>query len=516
MKKKANLGSMYDAVMGDATVFNISHRTYNVLNIIFGFLSLMMVPVAFLYGNIVEGLALFFCSLCFIYAYFRSRWHRVRLLWVFTVSMYALFALIFFLFAGFKGYGLFLYLISYIALMSVTQDKPCSFAFRVTIANVVLLLLFDLCFPNASHPIVYSSKQMMWLFFVLILIVLNLITSSLKKNFIDDGLVVKNQMNEFESLLKNVTSSVQYASNIQNALLPKEEKLDQILEEHFVFYKPRDIVSGDFYWVEQVDGKTVVIAADCTGHGVPGAFMSMLGISLLNEIVLSKKVLHAGEILDLLRDQVKRNIPGSRDGMDIAVVVIDQESMTAEFAGANNPLYLMRDGEMHEYKGNRQPVGRYAKETEFTSQLLELRKGDLLYVFSDGYYDQVGGEAKKKYLIKNFKEFLLSIHQLPLKEQKERLELDFEAWKNASGLKHQLTFGEIDTIYFLLNENALQSKDKRYLFRERLRELEYYNIENLTKIIAECYTPELAEEIFMKLKTSGNQVDDVLVFGFKV
>ncbi len=247
--------------------------------------------------------------------------------------------------------------------------------------------------------------------------------------------VVK-QKDEIAEKNKSITDSIEYAKRIQTAILPSKEFAEEILPEHFILFRPRDIVSGDFFWMTKKDNLVVVIAADCTGHGVPGAFMSMLGVSFLNEIVNRHEVTSANVILNNLRRDIKKTLGQegkegeAKDGMDIALCVIDLEKMKMQYSGAYNPLYLYRNNELMETKADRMPIGIYVKEKEsFTNNEIELQKGDVFYIFSDGYQDQFGGEDGRKFKTKNYKQFLLEIHQKPMAEQREILDKRIDEWR---------------------------------------------------------------------------------------
>jgi len=234
---------------------------------------------------------------------------------------------------------------------------------------------------------------------------------------------------------KEITDSIGYAQRIQAAILPHKDYLDRVIPEYFVLFKPRDIVSGDFYWIKELDSSIIIVAADCTGHGVPGAFMSMLGITLLNELFVDGKSNSPGEILGELRTKVKAmlvqegNIRDQKDGMDMAIALINKEKKELQFAGAYNPLYLIRQGELIELKGDKQPIGIHWEETEFSNQLVELKDNDSVYVFSDGYVDQYGGDHRKKFKTHKFKEMLLSVQSEPMEKQKQLIEETFELWR---------------------------------------------------------------------------------------
>jgi len=235
---------------------------------------------------------------------------------------------------------------------------------------------------------------------------------------------------------KHITDSIEYAQRIQRALLPSLELFTDRLE-NFVLYKPRDIVSGDFYWVNMIEDKHVIITADCTGHGVPGAFMSMLGVTMLNDIVNNKKVLSPEKILVELRNMIvhslkqqqQENGTNVKDGMDMTVCVIDYKINKLYYAGANNPLYHIRNGELTQHKADKMPVAVHEVMEDFSLNVIDLEKGDTFYTFSDGYADQFGGPQQKKFLSKNFRNVLLEMQELSMYEQGVKLNEIFEEYK---------------------------------------------------------------------------------------
>ena len=251
------------------------------------------------------------------------------------------------------------------------------------------------------------------------------------------------QMAEIVSQKKLILDSINYARNIQSAIFPSQDHTDQILKDHFIFFKPRNTVSGDFYFLKEINEDFFVLAAaDCTGHGVPGAFMSILGITFLNDIISLNiergKALLANDILDQLRSKIKTSLHQTgeigelQDGMDIALCIIDRQMMCMQYAGANSPAYIIRRGastELFELKPDSMPIGIYKnKKDAFANQIVRLEPGDALYLFSDGYKDQFGGTDGRKYLSRNFKELLLSIAILPMAEQRKILEETHNAW----------------------------------------------------------------------------------------
>ncbi len=236
---------------------------------------------------------------------------------------------------------------------------------------------------------------------------------------------------------KHITDSIMYAKRIQTALIPSLELFSDKLE-HFVLYKPLAIVSGDFYWVSTIEKKQIIICADCTGHGVPGAFMSMLGVTLLNEIVNGKHIFMPDQIIENLRQGVIRSFnqvvdeDTVKDGMDIAVCMVDFEKDKLYFSGANNPLYLIRAGELVHYRGDKMPVAIHYRMQPFTLHEIEITKGDKFYIFSDGFVDQFGGPKQKKFMSNQFKEKLVALDDVPMIKQAERLNEIFEEWRGDS------------------------------------------------------------------------------------
>ena len=240
-----------------------------------------------------------------------------------------------------------------------------------------------------------------------------------------------------------IIDSISYAERIQAAMLPPEAYITELLNENFILYKPRDIVSGDFYWIKQVNQYVVLVAADCTGHGVPGAFMSMLGISYLTEIVQRREITQANQVLNELRKQIKYSLrqhgerDESKDGIDLALCVLDLKNNMMQYSGANNPLYLIRDingkPELKEFKADRMPLGYYqGKDRAFTSHDIALEEGDTIYLFSDGFIDQKGGEDNKKYMSKGFKNTLLEIQDQAMHDQKDILDKSLSDWMGSN------------------------------------------------------------------------------------
>ena len=236
---------------------------------------------------------------------------------------------------------------------------------------------------------------------------------------------------------KEITDSINYAKNIQDALMTSVVYLNDVLPNSFIFLKPKDVVSGDYYWVHKTNEDEIFFTvADCTGHGVPGAFMSMIGNSLLNENIIENKIKTPASILNNMRENIINSLnqknpeKANKDGMDMALCKYNKKTMTVEFAGANNPLVHVRNGEINHIKANYQPVAISAgAKKPFTNHEIKVEKDDMLFIYSDGFADQFGGPKGKKYMSRKFRDYLASISSLSAKEQSEKLEKEFYRWK---------------------------------------------------------------------------------------
>ncbi|MCA0431421.1 MAG: SpoIIE family protein phosphatase [Bacteroidetes bacterium] len=242
---------------------------------------------------------------------------------------------------------------------------------------------------------------------------------------------------ELENLYKQVTDSIHYAKRIQEAILPAQDYINDVLPNNFVYYVPKDIVSGDFYWVVKKQNIVYFAAVDCTGHGVPGAFMSLVGHNILKDIINNTNLSKPAEIMNALRDGVIKalhaeNNQDTKDGMDMTMCCINFETLELQYAAAFNPLYIIRNNELKQYDANKFPIGKFLGEKQpFTNHVIQLQKGDQLYLFSDGYADQFGGPRGKKFMVGNFRKILLSISSLPINEQKNILHNTLVEWQGS-------------------------------------------------------------------------------------
>lgn len=318
---------------------------------------------------------------------------------------------------------------------------------------------FSILRPWYAHFLAYVSYILLAALLVYVLI--KLYTRRLKQENIRLESIIAERTAEIRRQKEELTDSIEYASRIQQALLPSEELLETSQVEHFILFKPRDIVSGDFYWIGATRDRLLVVAADCTGHGVPGAFMSMLGMTFLDEIVIKSRITDTSKILGQLRKHVITSLKQSgdggmdstKDGMDLAMVSIDLKAREFQYSGAYNSLFLVRKlkrnekaklnkglelelprGAMHDDKhlllqirADQMPIGISEKELPFQSSVFK-DEGYNIYMFSDGFVDQFGGPAGKKYMSKNFKKLILELQSVPLKDQGAAMETALLDW----------------------------------------------------------------------------------------
>ena len=230
---------------------------------------------------------------------------------------------------------------------------------------------------------------------------------------------------------EKIQDSIKYAKRIQNAILPPKGRVEEFLPSSFIFFSPKDVVAGDFYWLEYKNGKILFAACDCTGHGVPGAMVSVICNNGLNRSVREHGLTDPGRILDKTREIVIQEFEKSeeevKDGMDVALCAIDENQL--HFAGAHNPLWIVRDGDLLEIKGNKQPIGKSDSPKPYTTHTTELKKGDNVYVFSDGLQDQFGGPNGKKFMSSRFKKLILDVSTESMDKQKDIIQTAFNDWK---------------------------------------------------------------------------------------
>ncbi|MBL4654077.1 MAG: SpoIIE family protein phosphatase [Flavobacteriales bacterium] len=315
---------------------------------------------------------------------------------------------------------------------------------------VVLLGLYEMFFPHLKVDV---DEGVSVFFFVMNFISISAIVYFLLEYFVAQQTVFQNLLAERN---KDITDSITYAQRIQNAILPPDNFFKAHLPNSFIYYKPKDIVAGDFYWMEVVGDVTIFAAADCTGHGVPGAMVSVVCVNALNRSVREFGLTNPAQILEKTRELVigtfERSDEVVRDGMDISLCAINLKTKNIEWAGANNPIYHIKKNDeglteemvsnethyLREIKPDSQPIAKYAKENPFTNHSVNLVEGDIFILITDGFADQFGGEKGKKFKYKPFKELLLANMHLPMDEQRQALSSSFENWKG--------NYGQIDDI----------------------------------------------------------------------
>ncbi len=247
---------------------------------------------------------------------------------------------------------------------------------------------------------------------------------------------VREKSLKLELAYKEIRDSINYAKRIQESILPADEMIHRVFGDSFIFYKPKDIVCGDFYWFAQRGDEAIIAAVDCTGHGVPGALMTVIGNSILNQIFASNETTDPAVILTQLDKKLLETFQqhgnvSTNDGMDAAIVRYRVNKKEITFAGAKRPLYIFKNGELLELKGNKSPIGSFNHDFDklFTTQKMTVNAGDTIYMFSDGLQDQFGGDNGKKFMIKRFRDLLQEMQNIPMKEQLRRLEVEMNAWQ---------------------------------------------------------------------------------------
>ncbi len=245
--------------------------------------------------------------------------------------------------------------------------------------------------------------------------------------------LIQEKNGKIEKAHKDITASINYAKRIQEALLTSKKLIESYFNEYFIFFKPKETVSGDFYYMYKINKYIIFAVADCTGHGVPGGFLTMLGITYLHEIVRQKEKTNSGFVLNQLRQRIKNTFKNfeqaANNGLDIAFCTINTETNVLQYAGAYNPLWIIRENKLIEHKATRNPIGSYPKEVDFKNNEIQLFNNDVIYLFSDGYQDQYDSENKQRFTKKRFKALLLEIHKYPVEQQKELLGDVLKKWK---------------------------------------------------------------------------------------
>jgi serine phosphatase RsbU (regulator of sigma subunit) len=428
-----------DLLFGNRDMYSLEHRFFNSVSL-FSALTSCFASITNTALQLSYKLIAFtsFSTVILFTFYFLSRKRRIfkPLVAPFILYILIMLSIVWFFNAGSDGPVIFVYLVVLVLFVIITEEKNRIIVICSFLLNLAILFYLERQYPNII--ILYDSEKIrfydMTITFLSSLVLIYFVVSILVKSYREERIISMNQRDELIFQKNQITDSIQYAKSLQTGLLPDENTLKTILPNHFIFYKPKDIVSGDFYWVHKINGYTVIAAADCTGHGVPGAFMSVLGISLLNEILRRKEISKANQALEVLRHELKVALNQSQkdyshnSGMDIALCVIDYKRKIIQYSGANAPMYLVRDKKLIEYKPTRNPIGLTPIEIPFLNNEIEYEDDDVFYLFSDGYVDQFGGNEGKKFRSRRFKHLLLEIHNKPLDYQKDHIKLSLLKW----------------------------------------------------------------------------------------
>ena len=371
--------------------------------------------------------------------YYLSRKKQIYkpLITPFIIYSLIVLSIVWFFNAGSEGPVVFVYLVGLVVFVIITEGRNRFVTISSFLLNLFVLFYLESKFPQLITP--YESNYIKFydvsITFLFSFVLIYFVVAILVKSYREEKAISNEQHNELVYQKNQITDSIQYAKSLQKGLLTQKKVIGKLLPHHFILYIPKDIVSGDFYWVKNVNDMTIIAAADCTGHGVPGAFMSVLGISLLNEIVRRKEIRKANQALEVLRHELKEALHQSHkdyshnNGMDIALCIINRKEKVMQYAGANAPLYLIRNNKLIEYKPTRNPIGLTPLKIPFLNHEIEYEEDDRFYLFSDGYIDQFGGEDGKKFRSRRFKHLLLEIHDKPFESQKDYLKLSLLKWK---------------------------------------------------------------------------------------
>ncbi len=429
---------IFDILFGKHSDFSFENRVFNAI----AFITLLQCVITF-FWNLSLGMPSYIistvsvigliCAVFYYYSRFRKKFNALSYL----ILACVLLSVVWFLNEGSQGATSFSFLFTAVGIICISHKKHHLIFLLIILLNIGLLFYLEKKFYEVvmhGHHTEEEIQSDMVFFFILDLILIYFIVSFLKENYDKENKTIEAQKEALNRQNTKITDSIKSAELIQGALLPNELYLNTIFNDYFVYYKPKDIVSGDFYWVNSNSDNTIFVAADCTGHGVTGALMSMLGIAFLNEITAKYPDAQPNKILDELRTKIigALNQPQTKTnmsyGMDISVCSLNRREGILYFSGANNSLYLLRDKQIIEYKADKMPIGLFPKEQPFSLKTITIKKNDVFYICSDGFEDQFGTN-KKKISRKNLRAFLLDIHEKEMKQQPVFFENHLNQWK---------------------------------------------------------------------------------------
>ena len=490
-KVNFNIKKIQNKVIGDAEIFSLEHRVLNAST----FLAAVISSVAVVFNTILELniylslfvlFSIFANALFYYYARIKQRFYPI--IWLFLFFIFIFFSVNWFFAAGAAGSTTYFYFVLLFLASVMIKPEHYPFFLLILILNVLLLFAVEFFYPESVVQYVDRTSQFLDLTitFTYTALAVFYVVSTVMKTYNEKQLkieaekslvqeknleiesqrdnlqqinisleeqkeLINKQKNQILEQQKVTTDSIKDASRIQRALLPLKKSLQLAFNQYFILNKPRDIVSGDFYWQTEKDDKVIITVADCTGHGIPGAFMSILGISFLKEVVSSfagSKISAAG-ILNHLRSQVilslhqEWNLQSIKNSMDMALCVIDKNTKMMQFSGARNPVIIVRKSKIIRLKGDNMPIGIFVgAEKEFTNHEFQLQKGDMVYLASDGFADQFGGKYKMKFLTTKFRALLAQISTESIEKQAQILDETFENWRgNCPQIDDVMIFG---------------------------------------------------------------------------
>jgi serine phosphatase RsbU (regulator of sigma subunit) len=428
-----------DLLFGNRDKYSLEHRFFNSVSL-FSALAAIFATITNIALQLNLILTLFTAASSIVLStfYYLSRKKRIYKVILIPYIIYSLIMLsvVWFFNAGSNGPVVFVYLVGLVLFVIITDRKKRIIVIASFLLNLVGLFIIEKIYPELITP--YDSDIIRFydvsITFLFSFILIYFVVSVLVRSYREERLINISQRDELLFQKAQITDSIQYAKSLQTALLTEKAVLNKLLPNHFIYYVPKDIVSGDFYWTKKINDVTIIAAADCTGHGVSGAFMSVIGISLLNEIVRRKEITKANQTLEVLRHELKETLNQNEkdyshnNGMDIALCVIRHNEKILEYSGANAPLYLLRNNKLIEYKPTRNPIGITPIEIPFQNHEIEYEDDDVFYLFSDGLVDQFGGENGKKFQSRRFKHMLLEIYKKPFIIQRDLIDFNLKRW----------------------------------------------------------------------------------------
>lgn len=439
---KKFISKINNLIVGSSRQFDLEKRLFNIAALV-----ALMVSILSLIINIqlelpfVLNFIIVLGGLIFLLVYIKSRFYHKFYRWLFIVSGLVIVSQTWFMNEGINGSVNYVFILALIIFLSISPKKQHLLISVIVIAILTVLHFIYFKYPHLIQA--YPSKTIrindILFTYVYVIALTALVFSAYRTNYEKERRKVIRQKNLLEQKNTYITDSIDYAGDIQQAFLQDIKHIEHYFKKHFIVWYPKDIISGDFYLFKRLPFapyKKIAIIADCTGHGVPGAMLTMLGLSFLRDIIANTDGLTSKSVLHLLREQIikafthHRHSLESNNGIDAAVCIIDYRKNTLDFAGAHRPLYIIRNNELIEYQGDRMPVGKhYNTSKEFASHTIELKNNDLIYMFTDGYTDQFGANDHRKFYTKNFKRILLENCGKPIAHQGEILNNAFIDWK---------------------------------------------------------------------------------------